>query len=227
MLLLVEEKPEGKGYKYFLVSEKWDYLPFESPPLKDAGGGAGATPRRYVESLYEALTKRVLINLDDVNEFARELSAEGANLAQQLFPPELVRLLWQERDRLTVHVKSWEPYIPWEIARLVHPDSREVDERFLAEYDLVRSFSGSSRPKRLKLDRWSVLVADYPNGLEKSLAAEKTALLDMLEKRGITPADLPTTPGAVYAALGAPSSTCCTWSATGAPIMTTSTAPSS
>ena len=189
----------------------------------------GDAARASDESLYEALTKRVLINLDDVNEFARELSAEGANLAQQLFPPELVRLLWQERDRLTVHVKSWEPYIPWEIARLVHPDSREVDERFLAEYDLVRSFSGSSRPKRaearsLERARRGLSERRSRNPWLRRKTARFSTCSKAWDHAGGSADDAGRrlrSPGRSGVRRAAP------WSATGAPIMTTSTAPSS
>jgi hypothetical protein len=206
VLLLVEEKllPGGLCYNFKLVSDRlgWEYADFDSPPLKDGGGGAAANAQRYVEAVYKRMTDRVLANYDDVKAFAREVRAMGVDLATQLLPDKLTRVLWDARDKLgTVHVKSWEPYIPWEIVRLKHPDSGATDDRFLAEYDLVRSLNGASRPARFALASWRYLAADYPNGSEKPLGAEKTLFTEVLAARGLAPAPIEAEPNEVYDAL--------------------------
>jgi len=209
VLLLVDDAPlpGGFAYRYRLVCDAlgWDHVEFQSPLLKEDGGNAAANARRYVESVYRRMTERVLRNWDDVNAFAREIKGVGTDLARQLFPGELVRLLWDKRaDIGVVEVKSWEPYIPWEIVRLEHPDTRAADDRFLAEYGLVRSLNGTSRPQRLALARWRYLVAEYPNGLEQPLIGEKAMFTDLMQQHGIAAVPLAAQLDSVYDALHAP-----------------------
>lgn len=209
VLLLVDDAALAGGcaYRFRLVCDAlgWDHLEFVSPVLKDAGGGAAANARRYVESVYRRLTERALHNRDDVDLFARAVKGIGTDLARQLFPPELVRLLWDRRaDIGVVEIKSWEPYIPWEIARLEHPDTRAADERYLAEYGLVRSLNGASRPRRLALADWRYLVADFPNGYERPLTAERAVFTDLARQHGIAATPIPPEPDRVYDALNAP-----------------------
>jgi hypothetical protein len=210
VLLLIEEKllpGGGLCYNYKLVSDRldWDHADFDSPPLKDEGGGAAANARRYVDGVYKRMTERVLANYDDVKAFAREVKAMGVDLSRQLFPDKLVRALWENRDKLgVVHVKSWEPYIPWEIVRLKHPDSGATDERFLAEYSLVRSLNGASRPSRLAFANWRYLAAEYPNGSEQPLTAERSLFTDVLARRDIKALPIKADPNEVYDALNRP-----------------------
>ena len=209
VLLLVDDAPLAGGcaYRYRLVCDAlgWDHVEFQSPLLKDADGGAVANARRYVESVYRRMTERALHNRNDLDLFARAVKGVGTDLARQLFPPELVRLLWERRaDIGVVEVKSWEPYIPWEIVRLEHPDTRVADERYLAEYGLVRSLNGASRPSRLALADWRYLVADFPNGYERPLTAERAVFTDLTQQRGIAATAIPPDPDRVYDALNAP-----------------------
>lgn len=209
VLLLVDDVAISGGcaYRYRLVCDAlgWDHVEFQSPPLKESDGGAAANARRYVESVYRRMTERALRNRDDVDVFAREVKGVGTDLARQLFPPELVRLLWERRaDIGVVEVKSWEPYIPWEIVRLEHPDTRVADERYLAEYGLVRSLNGASRPQRLALADWRYLVADFPNGFERPLTAERAVFTELVQQRGIAATPIAPEPDRVYDALNAP-----------------------
>jgi hypothetical protein len=209
VLLLVDDVPLAGGcaYRYRLVCDGlgWDHLEFQSPILKESDGGAAANARRYVESVYRRVTERALRNRNDAGLFAREVKGVGTDLARQLFPPELVRLLWDRRaDIGVVEVKSWEPYIPWEIVRLEHPDTRVADERYLAEYGLVRSLNGASRPQRLALVDWRYLVADFPNGLELPLTAERAVFTELARQRGIAATPIAPEPDRVYDALNTP-----------------------
>jgi len=208
VLLLVDDAPLAGGacYRYRLVSESlgWDYLEFMSPQLLDESGGP-ASAHRFVESLYQRMTQRVVRNMDDANLFARELKGMGTDLSRQLFPSDLVRLLWDKRNEFrSVELKSWEPYIPWEVLRLEHPDTRLVDERYLAEYGLVRSLNGRSRPRQLALGSWRYLAAAYPNKLAAPLTAEKAVFTDVLQGRGIAATELSASPDAIYDALNEP-----------------------
>lgn len=77
----------------------------------------------------------------------------GADPSRQLTPDEFVRKLWPVRDSIeTVQITSSEPHIPWELVRLQHPDTREIDDRYLAEYGPVRRFSGLPGEMDLRSD---------------------------------------------------------------------------
>ena len=165
------------------------------------GSAAAATPRAYVQSIYDRLGTAFATG----RRLDRELKALGTDLSRQLFPKELLRLLWDHRDDLrTVHVKSWEPFIPWELARLRHPDTAESDARFLAEYDLVRSLNGKSRPHQLRLGTWRYLAASYPNGLEAPLDGDVAVFTDTLEARHVSATALAPDPDAILDALAQP-----------------------
>jgi len=206
VLLIIDDDPgRGWGYRYRLVAGPplgWDYMDFSSPPLKDRGKGVSRTAIGYVKSIYGRLDRATS---DGGSGLARELRALGTDLSRQLFPSDLVRLLWEHRDKLeTVHVKSWEPFIPWELARLRHPDTTARDERFLAEYKLVRSLNGASRPPGLRLQAWRYLAATYPNGLEEPLDGDVAVFTEILKERHIEATPIPANLDAIFDALNQP-----------------------
>jgi hypothetical protein len=207
LFLLVNEERSGdeQRYRFQLVAPPpmgWDYLEFFSAPLKDRGAGAGATPRAYVQSIYDRLGAAYQ---SGAGLPERDLRALGSDLGRQLFPPDLTRELWAHRDDIrTVHVKSWEPFIPWELVRLRDPDPASKDGRFLCEYDLVRSLNGNSRPRDLRLDTWRYLVATYPNGLEEPLDGDAAVFTDTLAARHLTATPIAPDPAAIFDALEDP-----------------------
>lgn len=207
-LLLVEEKWQPGGglcYSYKLVCEslEWDFLEFHSAPLLDRAGGGAASTRQYVESLYERVTRRALEKQSDCRAFSRELVALGRDLAQQLLPPELMRLLWESREQLrALHIKSWEPYVPWELVCL-HDPGRQSDPIFLAECNLTRSLQGKSRPAQLDLGEWCYLSAQYSHGSQEPLIGDGAMLNEVLNAHNITPRSIRADPNEVYDVLNA------------------------
>jgi hypothetical protein len=187
LLLIIEELERGDTlYLRYLVRStalNLDYAPFESRPLLQAGANNASAARAYVESVYKQVTERVLRDKDDLANFAREVRAIGADLCRQLIPDDLARKLWQRRSDIGgVLVRSWEPYVPWELLQLRNPDARhnETDERFLAEYNLVRSLNGEMRPRHLTLRDWSYVAARYEFGYAKPVGAEVAFLRNLL-----------------------------------------------
>jgi hypothetical protein len=164
--LLIEQRVVDGAlrYEYRLHGEAlgFNYLTLQSKPLLDRGGGPAATLLDYVEGIYERTTKE-LKSAEDLKALQRELRALGVGLSNELFDPEVARKLWPLRSRIAlVRITSWEPYIPWELLRLRDPDTRDVDERFLAEYGLIRTLAGAAPPRRLPLKDWCWLAADFP-----------------------------------------------------------------
>jgi hypothetical protein len=181
LVLLVDEEKIGDTiqYRYRVYSKALglNFNEFMSEPVKPVAGGAAAATLDYVESIHRRIVERVLAQPDDLRDFDVELEGLGLDLCRQLFSADFVRKLWERRGDIgTVQITSWEPYIPWEMLRLRHPDTQEVDDRFLGEYGLVRAYSGNTRPRVLHVATWRYLIGEYPHGTLSKVAAEEPYL---------------------------------------------------
>ena len=193
--LLVECRHEAGRiwYEYKLNSEELglNYLTVNSQPLLAGPDNPASTPLAYVNRLYTRVTPE-LRNIDDVQRFLRKLEAIGVEIGNELFAPEVTKVLWPLRDKIKlIKLTSWEPYIPWELIRLQHPETLEVDDRFLCEYGLIRAEQGHSSPRELALKDWAYLAADYPCGSMKSVGAEVSYFREDLPQTGIQPQAIP------------------------------------
>jgi hypothetical protein len=195
LVLLIDEFREGNlvRYQYHVnwAPLQMNYEKFKSEVFTDAGGDT-STPLRYVQSIYTRILDQLVLNQQDLRMFQRELKALGTEMSRQLFDPEFVRRLWDRRGAITaVQVTSWEPYIPWELLRLKHPDTDETDDKFFSEYGLVRSVSGRSGPPKLRKGDWKYLKASYPNNSYPAIGGEVSYLTNKLPQRGINPLPIP------------------------------------
>jgi hypothetical protein len=205
LLLTVRYTQDGGNecYEYFLHSEQLGLIHrLRSKPLLDRGGGLAATELAFVERIYERVTQE-LKNSDDLKQLQREARALGANLCRELFEPDVAKVLWPLRDRISViQIVSWVPYIPWELVRLQDPDSGEIDERFLAEYGLIRTLSDDMPPRSLPMADWSYLGATFPMGTFPPVGAELDYFTgtsrESLRGHGITPKAITATSDAFY-----------------------------
>jgi hypothetical protein len=206
LALIVEQRVDsGKVfYQYILHSEALNlsYLRLCSKPLLDRGGGPAISPMAFVEYIYERVTQE-LKSFDDLKELQREARSLGAKLSQELFDPEVANVLWPQRDRIRmIQVVSWEPYIPWELVRLRNPTSDEIDDRFLAEYGLVRTLSDQMPTRELPMAKWGYLGANFPMGSFPQVGAEldyfKGNSADSLRRRGIKAVEIPATRDALF-----------------------------
>jgi hypothetical protein len=166
--LLIEQRSDNGAlcYEYRLHSEGlgFNYMTLKSRPLLDRGNGPAATATAYVERIYERVT-RELKSFNDLKQLQREVRALGVSLSDELFDPAVVRVLWPLRDRIAlIRVTSWEPFIPWELVRMRDPASGAIDERFVAEYGLVRTLAGEASPRKFALQDWRYLSAEFPMG---------------------------------------------------------------
>ncbi|MGR3278066.1 CHAT domain-containing protein [Acaryochloris marina NIES-2412] len=193
--LLVECKNEGNRiwYEYKLNSEALglNYLTVKSRPLLAENDSSDHTLITYVQRLYQRVTPELRSGVE-VQRFKNRLAAIGVEMGNELFAPEVTKVLWPLRDKIKlIKLTSWEPYIPWELIRLQHPDTLEVDDRFLCEYGLIRSEQGQSSPRELSLKDWAYLAADYPCGSMKSVGEEVSYFREDLPQAGIQPQAIP------------------------------------
>jgi hypothetical protein len=186
-LTLTVELREEHGqvyYNYLLFSEPLNFhgKQFRSAPLKDRGDSPAGTITAYVKRIYDQVARKLQGDIaGDLKRLQREVRALGANLSDELLDPDLVRTLWPYRDKISlIELISWEPYIPWEMVRLQHPDTGEIDEKFLAEYGLVRTLSDTSPPRELPARKWTYYRAQFPSGMYPAVGAE----IDYFTKTG-------------------------------------------
>ena len=153
-LLIDEEEVDGRIRLCFWVfspAAGLDYRRFEA-----TRSFAREERQAYFDKLHERAVEQPLSDSADLDCFERRLRAAGADLGQQVLPDALVRRLWDVRDKIgSIKVVSEDPYVPWELVRLTHPDDRRRrDERFLAEYGLVRAWSDPMAPRELPRGAW-------------------------------------------------------------------------
>lgn len=209
LALLIEQRNEnGKVfYNYELHCEALNlhYERFDSKPLLDRGDGPAQNARAFVERIYARVTQE-LKSFNDLKALQREARALGATLSRELFDPDVARRLWPLRDRIKlIQIRSWEPYIPWELVRLHDPDTNDTDQHFLAEYNLVRTLTDRPPARRLAMRDWSYLAASFPMGSLPAVGAElgyfTGTQAQSLQARAIKPAAIQATKDAFYDAL--------------------------
>ena len=87
--------------------------------------------------------------------------AKGASLFEKLVPEDLRRALWSLRGRITsVQVQSEEPWIPWELCKLLGDDGGTVEEGpfFCEAFELTRWLPGLPQVPLLGLRNLALVV---------------------------------------------------------------------
>lgn len=174
------KKGDDFHYEYFLLGQRLGMLhTFVSAPLKDAGDGRARTELDFVHRIYDRVSPN-LGSRADLVALQKDLRRLGRFLCHELVPEDARRRLWPLRDRIAgIQVVSFEPYIPWELLQLENPDTQESDDRFLAEYSLVRTIDGRNGAQTLRLDDWRFLFADFPHNLHNPVGqSERAFFLD-------------------------------------------------
>jgi hypothetical protein len=153
----------------------------------------------FITSLYKDIEGFWADSDSEYDAFMFLLRARGAEIFKELFPKELQKALWENRDKLdAIQVFSDEPFIPWELAYLVEPGkSITLESQFLAEKGMVRGYSNQNgvtqmAPTRLKLrsGKAKFVIPMYPKGSGAELPGaqeEKRMLKDVLDAKPIKP----------------------------------------
>lgn len=121
----------------------------------------------YVQALFRKVETTWRSTHRDHQMFAERLRSLGADLLDELIPPELQRILWDNRHRLRdVLVLSTEPFIPWELLHLKDPDVRRLPDEtcFLGQLGLLRWTWGPYPPAQIQLrpGRARHIIPTYP-----------------------------------------------------------------
>ena len=173
----------------------WDSLEFESPKLLAPDGSAATSEMAFVQRIYSAMTNKMLRTQGQVAQFANEVDAFGEDLCAQLFPADMIRVLWDARNQIdSIRVMSWEAYIPWELVKLALPGpQKQSDNKFLSQYGMVRWIAGLSAPRDLALKDWIYYAATYPNNPSDDVTREVAYLTTNLLTHNIQATHVPST----------------------------------
>ncbi|HEX8202542.1 MAG TPA: CHAT domain-containing protein, partial [Isosphaeraceae bacterium] len=130
-------------------------------------------PYAYFQDFFRDIERLPIRTPADKARAELRLAAKGAGLFEALVPADLRRDLWNLRARITsVQVQSEEPWIPWELCKLVGPEGDGVEEGpfFCEAFELTRWLPGLAQVPRLGL-RNLALVVPGDSGL--AFAAEE------------------------------------------------------
>jgi hypothetical protein len=160
-------------------------------PKFDEEGSPAERPRLYAQGIYDRIERAFLEKTSDARALETRLERIGKDMCGRLLPESLVRELWKYREQIkSIEITPVEPYIPWEVLRLVHPEEGS-DTRFLSEYRLVRVLGGREPARKLGRAEWRYVLGDYPNQLYADLPGERTFLMNGLPALGVTPSPVP------------------------------------
>jgi hypothetical protein len=118
-------------------------------------------PGIYFEKLYTDIEEYPLETDADRAIAVEQLAAKGSNLFQILVPKEARQKLWELQDKITtVFIQSEEPWIPWELCKLVGEEQGSIVEGpFLCEaFDLTRWIPGTGLKPTLTLNNIALVV---------------------------------------------------------------------
>ncbi len=118
-------------------------------------------PARFFEDFFKEIDDLPLDTEAQRDLADRRLGAKGAYLTDQLLPDGLRQTLWEVRDRISsIIVQSEEPWIPWELCKLVGSEQgRIVEGPFLCEaYTITRWLPGVGFKRPLSLGNVALVV---------------------------------------------------------------------
>jgi len=137
-------------------------------------------PYAYFQDFFRDIERLPIRTPADKARAELRLAAKGSSLFEALVPEDLRRALWGLRGRITsVQVQSEEPWIPWELCKLLGDDGGMVEEGpfFCEAFELTRWLPGLPQVPRLGL-RNLALVVPTDSGLAYA-APESDFLLSL------------------------------------------------
>ena len=184
LIILEERKGTRLNFKMFLTGRnpelELNYKRFDSPEIR-------RDPTAFITEFYHQVEKLSTRKPYNPEITAQRLAAMGARLYNELFPDDLRQLLWRLQDQITsVLIQADEPWIPWEMCRLVgRENGRVVEGPYLCEkFALTRWIPSIEMRSRLGLNRMALVVprdAGLPN-----VKAERDYLLNLNSRaRGV------------------------------------------
>jgi hypothetical protein len=122
----------------------------------------------YVNNLYREIENRWVGSQTDAAAFNEDLRAFGAQIWDELIPPDLQTQLWVHRDSIrSIMVFSEEPFVPWELVHMKEPgEPLGAEPIFFAQKGIVRWLHNFGYPPQklsLRPGRCRYVIPDYPH----------------------------------------------------------------
>lgn len=161
----IREYQKGNSYYYTYELEAPDlgiFKLFESPPID-------IDRQEYVAQLYTEIEELWDNTAGNMEVFNEELRNFGASLFMRLFPEDLRKVLYQNTTNITsIQVISTEPFIPWELLLVKHPDQHtawQASDKFLGEMGLTRWLHGWTPTQQLNIRKGKAkyIIPQYEN----------------------------------------------------------------
>jgi hypothetical protein len=118
-------------------------------------------PAAFFQSFFQEIEELPLETPEQREIADRKLAAKGSYLSETLLPADLRETLWAVRDRIgSIIIQSEEPWIPWELCRLLgREDGRVVEGPFLCEaFAVTRWLPGLGFKRPLHLTKMALIV---------------------------------------------------------------------
>ncbi|MBU4317390.1 MAG: CHAT domain-containing protein [Proteobacteria bacterium] len=184
-----EENSGKTRYRYCLWMDDMDIdQEYESPEFT---GDVLTILQPYMSLFDEVETE----TRTDFHQLQIQLRSIGAKLFQTLFPKDLQRVFWENRDKIK-HLKLYceEPYIPWEILHVCEPGKPlPAETKFLGQMGLVRWLHGHTAPTQLRIrpGRAWYVTPSYPGNELESAKQEGKLLKRLFGAKPVKPATRP------------------------------------
>ena len=160
MSLFIEEREAGGALEFVIRLTATD--PALDLNLRPFGPfRLEVEPAEFFGTFFQEIDELPLATKEQREVAERRLAAKGAYLTESLMPPDLREALWLVRDRIaSVIIQSEEPWIPWELCRLMGRDGdRVIEGPFLCEaFAVTRWLPGEGFKRPLRLTNMALIV---------------------------------------------------------------------
>jgi hypothetical protein len=160
MSLFIEEREAGGALEFVIRLTATD--PALDLNLRPFGPfRLEVEPAEFFGTFFQEIDELPLATKEQRVVAERRLAAKGAYLTESLMPPDLREALWLVRDRIaSVIIQSEEPWIPWELCRLMGRDGdRVIEGPFLCEaFAVTRWLPGEGFKRPLRLTNLALIV---------------------------------------------------------------------
>lgn len=161
-LRIIEESADSDKYRLRFILQSPDLSVGSINQLRDLR----RTKDQVVADFYSKMEGDWGRSGAEYSTFIDQVRTFGAGLFDEIFPTDIKRSLWENRDRIgCIQVISQEPSIPWELLFMVEPEGAISPEgRFLGELGLVRWVDNLHWPPselRVRANRAFTVIPDY------------------------------------------------------------------